>query len=409
MNKLLVIGYIWPEENKTAASYRLLQIIDLFIEQEITVIFTSAARVKKTSSQALVYRGVSMKSIALNDDSFDRLLQQQRPDAVLYDRFIMEEQYGWRVRQILPQALTILDTEDLHFLREARRAIIENGSSLEYGCNNENALREISSIQRCDVSLIISQVEYQLLINQYHIARERLFYMPFLLDKRSLTNYAKNPLPYHSRKGFCTIGNLKHAPNLDAVRMLNQKIWPLIRKQLPQAQLYVYGAHAPKEILEMHDPSTGFIVKGHAPSVDQVLSAHRLLLAPLRYGAGIKGKIFDSMKNGLPVVMTTIASEAMFPNEKFCGPVVDDFNEFALAAIDLYENLLSWEKFQNNGFETLRSAYEKSAFAKAFFQHIEAKNWTRLKERSFTEKTLLLHADAHYKYLSYWIKVKRAT
>lgn len=406
MQKLLIIGYIWPEPKRTAAGYRMLQLIDLFIDKGYTAVFCSAAKIKSTSDKPLSDRNIPMIPITLNSDDLDELLLKERPDIVLYDRFLVEEQFGWRVRKVVPRALQILDTEDLHFLRIARQKVVEEGETLASGLSGELAMREISSMLRVDMNLIISGYEMELLESKYGFEKHRIFYLPFLIKKEEVEMRKLAAVAFENREGFCTIGNLKHAPNLDAVRQLQKLIWPQIRKQLPDAQLYVYGSNAPREVLEMNDPDTGFHVKGHAASVDQVLSKHRLLFAPLRYGAGLKGKIFDAMKNGIPCVMTEIAAEAMFVQNLSPGLICDLENDFAHKSSELYSDAASWNVFQSNGFKILQDAYEESAFAKAVFLHIHKLENESPMERSFLHKMLLHHADAHFKFMNYWIKSK---
>lgn len=406
MNKLLIIGYIWPEPNKTAAGYRMLQIIDLFLSQNYDVVFCSAARIKSTSSQPLVSRNIRMIPIQLNDDGFDDVLEQEQPEIVLYDRFLVEEQYGWRVRNLIPDAMQILDTEDLHFLREARKQLVEERIPLNISFKSELTIREVSSLLRVDFSLIISIFEVDLLQDQFDVDALRLFYLPFLINQDHFKRYKSCAAPFEERLDFCTIGNLKHAPNLDSVRQLKMGIWPKIKLEIPQAQLFVYGSNAPREVLEMHDPALGFHVKGHTTSVDKVLSKHRVMLAPLRYGAGLKGKIFDAMKNGLPSIMTSTAAEGMFSLNAIPGIISNSNEDFISSAIQLYQDESLWNNYKSNGFKILQDDYKESAYAKALFHHIQLHQTGNVPVRSFSQCMMNHHADAHFKFMSYWIKSK---
>ncbi len=406
MPKLLIIGYIWPQPHRTAAGYRILQLIDLFIEQGYQVSFASAARIKNDSVEELDSRGITSHSLQLNTDDLDKVLVEIQPDIVLYDRFLVEEQVGWKVRSIVPAALQILDTEDLHFLREARKVAVEKELDWHSIIDGETAMREISSMHRVDFSLIISRYEMRLLQQRYHFESARLLYIPFLISETEIQSREASRVGFSERTDFCTIGNLKHAPNLDAVRELKE-IWKEIKNQLPSANLFIYGSNAPKEVLEMHDPTNNFFIKGHAPKVDVVLQKHRLLLAPLRYGAGLKGKIFDALKNGLPAVMSSIAAEGMFENQEPPGWIADGSENFVTASVNLYNDQKSWISCQQHGFKILRDNYEESAFAKALFQHIQLHQTGNLPAKSFELKMLKYHADKHFKYMSQWIKAKK--
>src|SRR5690606_20091869 len=113
---------------------------------------------------------------------------------------------------------------------------------------------EIASMYRCDLSLIISQFEMDLLQNIFQIPANILYYLPFLLD--DLVGLPTFP-SFKERKNFITVGNLLHQPNVDAVVQLN-KIWPSIKKELPEVEIHIYGAYAPKKILQLHSPKQGF-------------------------------------------------------------------------------------------------------------------------------------------------------
>src|SRR5690606_28764519 len=157
------------------------------------------------------------------------------------------------VAKYCPGALRILDTEDLHFLRKSRESILTGKISSK---DTELELREIASIYRCDLSLIISEVEMDLLITTYKVPATLLFYFPFLY--KEIIGADKELPSFDSRKDFICIGNLRHAPNLDAVLQLKEKIWPIIHKQVPNAQMLIYGAYTPAKIDRLHDPNTNF-------------------------------------------------------------------------------------------------------------------------------------------------------
>ncbi|KQC33672.1 hypothetical protein AAU57_10300 [Nonlabens sp. YIK11] len=404
MKKLLVIGYIWPEPTKTAAGYRILQLIDLFLEQEYEVVFCCAARLKQTAQPSLKERRISTHGIDLHKDSLDQLLLEFQPAVVLYDRFLIEEQYGWRVRNHAPQAIQILDTEDLHFLRTAREQQVLQGTSLQDGFESELALREISSMNRVDLSLIISRFEMELLQDDFPVDPETLFYIPFLVEGDQVNKHQTKAKPFEERQDYCTIGNLRHAPNVDAVEILKTEIWPIIRANQPEAQLFIYGPNAPQKILDLHDPDSGFLIKGHAADVEVVLSKHKVLLAPLRFGAGLKGKIFDAMKNGLAIAGTAMAFEGIRLND---APATGSWADFAEDALDLSTNPSRWQDQVNENFEILKRDFEKSAFAKALFLKINDLKQHHPRKRSLVNKIALHHADAHFKFINYWINAKK--
>ncbi len=260
MKKVLVIGYVWPEPNSSAAGSHMMSILRTFKDQDWQVEFSTPAQ---SSDHAidLEIEGITSQSIALNCDSFDAYITEYQPDIVLFDRFMMEEQFGWRVEKNCPGALKILDTEDLQCLRHARHIALKAKRTLKQAdLFNDIAKREIAAILRSDISLIISSYEMTLLNETFKIDASLLHHLPFMVDLEKCPKHTKSFL---ERKHFMTIGNFRHAPNWDVVLYL-QQIWPLIRKQLPDAQLHIYGSYPPPKATALHNPKTGFHVKGWA-------------------------------------------------------------------------------------------------------------------------------------------------
>ena len=164
MKQLLIIGYVWVEPKSSAAGSRMLQLIELFTKNGYKITFASPAQ-KNEKAIELSELGVEEVAIELNNTSFDDFISELNPNIVLFDRFMMEEQFGWRVAENCPNALRILDTEDLHFLRKTRHQQLKKGEvfSTDALLNSTDAKREIAAILRCDLSLIISSYEMKLL------------------------------------------------------------------------------------------------------------------------------------------------------------------------------------------------------------------------------------------------------
>ena len=164
MKQLLIIGYVWPEPNSSAAGSRMMQLIAFFQQQNYQVTFASPAQLSEHMVD-LSDLAIKVQSIALNCQSFDAFIADLQPSVVLFDRFMMEEQFGWRVIEQCPQALRILDSEDLFSLRHARHDAFKQGRALQDSdlLTSEMAKREVAAIFRCDLSLMISHVEIELL------------------------------------------------------------------------------------------------------------------------------------------------------------------------------------------------------------------------------------------------------
>ena len=193
MKNLVIIGKVFPEPNSTAAGSRMIQLMDLFLTQNYQITFLSTATISENSFD-LSSKNIQFQKILLNDSSFDELIKNLNPDFVVFDRFTTEEQFGWRVSEQVPNAVKILDTEDLHFLRNAREKAFRQNKNLENSdLINDVFKREIASILRCDVSLIISEFEMNLLIEKFKFDENILFYLPLFGEvKKPKTSWISN-------------------------------------------------------------------------------------------------------------------------------------------------------------------------------------------------------------------------
>jgi glycosyltransferase involved in cell wall biosynthesis len=327
----------------------------------------------------------------------------------LFDRFMIEEQFGWRVAENCPNALRVLDTEDLHCLRLARQKAFQEKRqfSIDDVVTEEVAKREIASILRCDVSLMIAEYEIELLQSVLKIDSKLLYYLPLLLEPLGNSTIQKLPL-FEERKNFVFIGNFRHEPNWNAVQYLKETIWPLIRKQIPEADLQIYGAYPSQKVMQLHQPKEGFQIMGRANDSLEVVQNARVVVAPLRFGAGIKGKLLESMQCGTPSITTTIGAESMCGELPWNGFITDDAQVFANKAAELYRDKTIWQKTQNNGFQIIEKRYLKSLFENDFIKHI-LKIQTHLKSHrlhNFMGALLQHHTLTSTKYMSRWIEAK---
>lgn len=406
-DRLLIIGLVWPEPKSSAAGSRMLQLVEQFQKQGYEITFACAAKTSQNTFN-LSQLGIKTQDILLNDASFDAFILALNPNIVLFDRFMTEEQYGWRLAEHCPTALRILDTEDFHGLRKSRELALKAGEevTVEY-LQNDTTKREIASIYRCDLSLIISEAEIEILTKQFKIDRDLLYYLPFLLEP--ITDMKIKELPsFTERQHFITIGNFLHPPNYDAVLYLKKNVWPLIRKQLPKAELLIYGAYESQKVSQLHNEKQGFLIKGFIQDVNEVMQKAKVCLAPLRFGAGLKGKLVDAMQNGTPCIMSSIAAEGMFGNLKANGFVEDSTEVFAEKSVELYLNAETWISRQEHGFKVLNKRFSKIDFQSDFKSRISEllKDLQYHRQKNFIGNLLQHQMLQSTKYMSKWIEEK---
>ena len=176
---------------------------------------------------------MTVVEIELNHSSFDVFIKGLNPAIVLFDRFMTEEQFGWRVSEQCPDALKILDTEDLHFLRKGRQKAFNSNQKMDATfLTSDTAKREIASIYRSDLSLVISETEMEILTQTFKIDPAILCYLPFMISSENCEPRT-DCKPYSERRDFVSMGNFLHPPNLDVVRYLKKDIWPRNSKRTP--------------------------------------------------------------------------------------------------------------------------------------------------------------------------------
>jgi glycosyltransferase involved in cell wall biosynthesis len=402
--KLLIIGFVWPEPTSSAAGTRMIQLVDLFLARGYQIIFASAAS-KSDFSYDFSGTDVVEQEIKLNDDGFNTFVKELNPDIVLFDRFMVEEQYAWRVQQECPHALRLLDTEDLHCLRSARQQSDKKKQALDLF--SDTAKREIASILRCDLSLIISEAEMDILKTQFKIDPSLIYYLPFL-EKEIKAKTIENWIRFEDRKDFIFIGNFLHEPNWNTVQVLKTKIWPTLRKKLPEARLNIYGAYPSQKVLQLDNKGEKFLIKGRALDARETIAKHRILLAPIQFGAGVKGKFIDAMQVGTPSVTTSIGAEAMKGNLNWNGSIEDDLDLFIEEAIKLYQDKNTWQIAQQNGIQIINQRYSAKYFAGPFITKVErlAADLTAHRQNNFFGQILNHHTAQSTKYMSLWIEEK---
>ncbi len=399
---LLIIGFVWPEPKSSAAGSRMMQLIELFLTDGYQITFGCTAQNLEFSEDISVL-GITSKCIELNSSTFDDFVKELNPNMVLFDRFMVEEQFGWRVAESCPNALKILDTEDLHCLRSARQlAVKENRDFTFDDLFSDVAKREIASILRCDLSLMVSEYEMELLQNQFRISKELLCYLPIFAERIiGIPNY-------NERNDFVFIGNFLHEPNWDCVKYLSDVIWPMLHLKFPEAKMMIYGAYPSQKVLQLHKPKQNFYIMGRAKDAFEVVKNAKVVLAPIRFGAGIKGKLIEAMLCGTPSVTSSIGAEAMHGNLEWNGFIIDNPIELVDAAVLLYQDKKLWNKCQENGFEILEKRYKKSLFEDAFIMEVNSllENLEQHRNTNFIGTILQHHLLSSTKYMSKWIEEK---
>lgn len=330
---------------------------------------------------------------------------------VLFDRFYVEEMFSHYFHEALPdESVLVLDMQDMHSLRSARENAVPKQSdtlmpatSALPSLSDSHLLRELSSIQRCDLTLVCSTVETHMLEHDFGIPPSKLCTSPMLFNPQDSIKRVCTNLQWQDRKDLCFIGNFLHKPNVDAVRQL-QRLWPKLEKLLPaDTNIHIYGAY--------YDPSKHpvsrnkrFKIHGYCEDISAMMSAARLMLAPLQFGAGLKGKIVEAWRYSLPVVTTSIGSEGLVSSQgHFPGKIADTDEEFLQAVTKLYSSQSEWNAcmyFAPSLLERLGARNTLASLARV----MESK--TESRDRDIQRAILWQTSQQSSKYMSRWIECK---
>ena len=242
------------------------------------------------------------------------------------------------LRKHCPRARVIFDTVDLHFLREQREAELAGTPAALRAAENTRS-EELGLIERADATLVVSEYERGLLAELRPSARVWVV--------SNIHSLQSTGLSFEQREGLVFVGGFQHPPNLDAVEWLIDEILPEVRRTLPEVTLHIIGSKMPEALARRAAP--GLRIHGFVPDLEPYMTGCRVSVAPLRYGAGVKGKVNQAMSHGLPVVATSCAAEGMYAEHGRELLIADDAVTFAAEVCRVYQNRALWQRLAENG------------------------------------------------------------
>jgi glycosyltransferase involved in cell wall biosynthesis len=274
-----------------------------------------------------------------------------RFDLVFISRHYIASSYVGLVRLHAPQARLVFDTVDLHYLREQREAELSGREDLARIAAATRA-KELALIRSCDITLVVSPVEQELLRHEAPGARvEVLSNVHEVFGRRR---------EFAQRRDLMFMGGYQHPPNVDAAIWFVREIFPRVRERLPEVRFHLLGSKA-NDTVRALGAVEGVEFHGFVPEIEPFLDGCRLALAPLRYGAGVKGKVNMSMSYGQPVVATPIAVEGMHVEAGREVLVAEDPAGFADAIVRAYEDEALWLALSEHGLENVRRHFSFDA------------------------------------------------
>ena len=352
--QILVVDEALPQPDRDSASLRQFNLMRMLVQSGAHVVFLCTDQPQAGNAlEKLRQLGVETWQAPFCPSPPAWLaIHGARFEVVMLCRHYLAAPMLPLVRRHAPQARLVLDTVDLHYLREARAAKVANRPALEKSAL-ETRTRELAVIRASDVTLVVSEHERQMLAVDAADAKVEVI--------SNLHEVAGPGLPFSQRKDIVFVGGFRHPPNGDGVRWFVESVMPLLRQRLPEVVLHCIGSDPTADILALQQP--GVVIHGYVADLEPAMQGMRIAVAPLRFGAGVKGKINLSMAHGQPVVATSVATEGMHLSDGEDVLVADDAAAFAEALLRLYQDEALWNRLSANGLTNVTRHFSMQAAA----------------------------------------------
>jgi glycosyltransferase involved in cell wall biosynthesis len=339
--QILIVDALTPQPDRDSGSLRLVNLMRLLIGEGAHVVFLPANRsADGPYTAALQQLGVECWH-APHAAGIPAWLREHGPrfDVAMVSRHYVASEFLPLLRKHAPRARLLFDTVDLHYLRERRAAELSGDATAMRAALRTREL-ELALIAQADATLVVSETERGLLATDAPQA-----------DVRVLSNLHALGAPgpaWSQRQDLLFVGGFRHPPNADAVLWFVREVFPRLRAARPGLQFHCIGGDVPAEVQALSAVG-GVRIHGHVPDLQPWLDGCRVSVAPLRYGAGVKGKVNQAMAHGLPVVATSPAVEGMHLVDGEDVLVADDADAFADAVLRLHDDEALWNRIAAHG------------------------------------------------------------
>lgn len=352
-HRVLVLEHCTPTPDQDAGSVSVFNIMLLMREMDFQITFIPednylydpkyTTKLQKAGIEVLYGPYITRVEKHLNE-------MGSRYDLIFLFRPKVVERNIEAIKRYAPQAKTLFYTHDIHHIRMEREARLLQSVTKQSEADDMKE-REFAAIKSVDSTIVVSTTEMDIL--QPQLPDMRLELLPLLL------NIPGTRAGYDQRKGIVFVGSYQHTPNVDAVHYFVAEIMPHIRKQIPGVKFHIVGSKPPEGVLDL--ASDDIVVEGFIEELNPFLDSMRVAVAPLRYGAGVKGKVGTALAAGLPVVATPIAAEGMKITAGQEALIAEKPRDFATRVVELYTNESLWNRLSQNGIGFAESKFGPSA------------------------------------------------
>lgn len=353
---VIVFDDLIPAPDRDSGSARMFLILKSLVKLGQPV-FISLSKLRRPEYERMLNQA-GVETVPWID--YKRVLKQRRFQVALFSRPEVAGALLSSIKRIAPRIKTIFDTVDIVFLRLERECEMIGDEQVAQRARRYKKL-ETRLARSCDQVWCVTPEDQAALAQQAPSARFEI-----IPNIHPLQDRGKN---FAARQGLVFIGNFLHRPNEDAVHYFMQEIYPLVQEALPGVKLFIVGSYAPPAIAAYG--SEDVIVTGYVPDVDPIFHSCRVFIAPLRFGAGMKGKIGQALSYGLPVVTTAVGAEGMGLENGSEALIADGAREFAEALISVYKDAVLWQRLSDYGYGHIERHFTPQVVEEKIHQAIQ--------------------------------------
>lgn len=355
--KVVIVDAFVPKPDQDSGSVDVYWYMRIFREFGYDVSFIAAFEQSPPLAYMNALRRWGVRVQCASDlSSLNQLFMEEVADArvVVAQRIIVARHLVEPLRRSAPHVKLVFGTVDLHYLREERAAIHDRSAeALEEALMLRRT--EIQTVREADATIVVSRLENDVLKELAPQANVHRIPIPRMPTRSART--------FEERSGVVFVGGFAHRPNIDAVQFLVEEIWPIVRRSQPTAELRIVGSGVTDYVRSLENPAMGVKIVGFVENLGDVLDVARVSVAPLRFGAGIKGKVVSSLLHGVPSVLSKIASEGM---GLVAGEQVlegDSAEDIAAAIVKLLDDPQLWQRIADAGFAAAVAEYSVETVA----------------------------------------------
>lgn len=369
---ILVIAPTVPRHDMSSGDLRLYSLLKILSSSwNITFIPLSVAEGDDACLDDLRHLGVTLNCVS----NFYNLIKSTNFDVALIEFYDIAMYYCPRLRLVQPECLIVTDSVDVHFLRYKMKADLfpDPTNTSKYEKTKKD---ELLMYEKSDLVLTVTPDDRQALVDAGITSAIRIIPNIHVMNPGTISS---------ERKTLVFVGGFTHDPNIDAVTYFVNEVLPRIKSRMKGVRLFIVGNKPPQEILELQ--SDDIIVTGYVPSTTPYLRKSYISVAPLRYGAGMKGKIGEAMAHGIPVVTTSVGAQGMGLSDSVNIMIADDPDGFAAAVIKLIENEELYSLIRKNGLDYISNNFSidvlHSIINRVFKESYQIKRFSLIDKLSF--------------------------